>query len=283
MKIRLGRKTANRITLIVAYITLAVFLIWVLFPVYWMAVTSFKPDAELYRVKITLIPKKFILDHYIKILTDSPFPIQFRNSAVISTTTTLLSMVVGCLGAYSITRLQFKGRQLFARLLIFGYLIPPTLMFIPLFDVMQRVKLVDTVWALILAYLTFTVPFCTWLLISYFRTIPPELEEAALVDGATRIQTLLRITLPVSTPALVVVALFSFTLSWNEFLYALVLTTGQYTRTATVGINTMVAEDVFFWGMMMAASLVAAAPPLLMYLFAQKWVVGGLTLGAVKS
>ena len=262
---------------------LILFLIWSLFPFYWMLATSVKPNAEMYRVDVTLIPRTITMEHYEKIFFDSPFPTQFRNSLVISVTVTLLSMIIGSLTAYSITRLQFRGREIFARTLIFGYLVPATVLFIPIFALMQTLRLVNTIYALMLAYLTFTIPFCTWLLISYFRTIPQELDEAALVDGATRLQTLVLIILPLTAPALVVVALFSFTLSWNEFLYALVLTTTQYSRTATVGINTMVAEDVFFWGQMMAASVIAAMPPVLMYFFSQKWVVGGLTLGGVKG
>lgn len=283
MKLNFGHKLESRAFKIITYLALLALLLWSLFPFYWMLITSFKPDAEMYRVKVTFWPADFTLKHYEKIFFDSPFPVQFRNSIVISTATTLLSMVVGSLAGYSITRLRFRGREVFARILIFGYLIPASVLFIPIFDLMQRVRLNNTVYALMLAYLTFTVPFCTWLLISYFRTIPVELEEAALVDGANRIQILVRIILPLSTPALVVVALFSFTLSWNEFLYALVLTSNQYARTATVGINSMMAEDVFFWGQMMAASTIAALPPVIMYWFSQKWVVGGLTMGAVKA
>ena len=267
----------------ITYIALAILLIWSLFPFYWMLVTSVKPDVEMYRIDITFWPQNFTWDHYRKILFNTPFPIQFRNSLIVSTSTTLISMVVGSLGAYSITRLQFTGREILARLLIFGYLIPSVVLFIPMFDLMRRIGLIDTVSSLVLAYLTFTVPFCTWLLISYFRTLPIEMEEAALVDGANRLQTLIRIIIPLSAPALAVVALFSFTLSWNEFLYALVLTSNQNARTATVGINSLMAEDVFFWGQMMAASTISALPPVLMYFFSQKWVVGGLTMGAVKS
>ncbi len=283
MKIEMGRALENRLFLLLGYVLLILFLLWSLFPFYWLLVTSFKPDAEMYRVNITFFPKRFTLEHYQKIFFDSPFPVQFRNSLVISLAVTLLSMTFGSLAAYGITRLQFRGREIFARALIFGYLIPSTVLFIPLFALMQTFNLINTVFALMLAYLTFTIPFCTWLLIGYFRTIPTELDEAALVDGATRLQALVHIILPLTAPALVVVALFSFTLSWNEFLYALVLTSNQYARTATVGINTMVAEDVFFWGQMMAASAVAATPPVLMYFFSQKWVVGGLTLGSVKG
>ena len=278
-----GRQTEDRIFMAISYLVLAFFLVWSLFPFYWMLITSVKPDAEMYRVNVTFFPKTFTLKHFQKIFFDSPFPVQFRNSVIISVTVTLLSMIFGSLAAYSITRLRFLGREIIARSLIFGYLIPPTVLFIPIFALMQAFRLTNTVFSLMLAYLTFTIPFCTWLLISYFRTIPTELDEAALVDGATRLQALIHIILPLTAPALVVVALFSFTLSWNEFLYALVLTSNQYVRTATVGINSMMAEDVFFWGQMMAASAVAAAPPVLMYFFLQKWVVGGLTLGSVKG
>jgi multiple sugar transport system permease protein len=279
----IGRQTENRIFLALAYLVLFFFLVWSLFPFYWMLITSVKPDAEMYRVNVTFFPKTITLKHFQKIFFDSPFPVQFRNSVIISVTVTLASMIFGSLAAYSITRLQFRGREIFARSLIFGYLIPSTVLFIPIFALMNAFRLTNTVFSLMLAYLTFTIPFCTWLLISYFRTIPQELDEAALVDGATRLQALIHIILPLTAPALVVVALFSFTLSWNEFLYALVLTSNQYARTATVGINSMMAEDVFFWGQMMAASAIAAAPPVLMYFFLQKWVVGGLTLGSVKG
>ncbi len=283
MKFTQSHKFGDRVVLIIAYVILGLLLIWSLFPFYWMLATSVKPDAEMYRVNVTLIPQTFTGKHYYEILFDSPFPVQFRNSLIISVSTTFLSMAIGSLAAYGITRLEFKGRSLFSRVLIFGYLIPSTVLFIPIFALMQSLNLVNSVLSLILAYLTFTVPFCTWLLISYFRTIPTDLDEAALVDGASRLQALFYIILPLSAPALVVVALFSFTLSWNEFLYALVLTTNQYSRTATVGINTMLAEDVFFWGKMMAASVITATPPVVMYFFSQKWVVGGLTLGGVKA
>ena len=205
MKIQIGRKQEDRLAVTLAYVILVILLIWSLFPFYWMIATSLKPDAEMYRVKITLIPQTFTLAHYKKILLDSPFPVQFRNSLIVSVSTTLLSMIVGSLAAYSIARLRYRGRKIFARSLIFGYLIPPTVLFIPLFALMQSINLVNTVFSLMLAYLTFTVPFCTWLLISYFRTIPSELDEAALVDGATRLQALWHIVLPLSAPAMVVV------------------------------------------------------------------------------
>jgi multiple sugar transport system permease protein len=166
---------------------------------------------------------------------------------------------------------------------VFTYLVPQSLLFIPLFQVVASVGLSDTVGALILVYPTITLPFCTWLLMSYFKSIPLELEEAALIDGCNRLGVLLRIVLPLSTPAIVVVCLFSFTQAWNEFLYALVITNSLATRTVTVGLTQMLGEDVFYWGQMMAGALITALPPVLMYTLAQRLVIKGLIVGGVKG
>ncbi|PYM85761.1 MAG: hypothetical protein DME09_04545 [Candidatus Rokuibacteriota bacterium] len=194
-----------------------------------------------------------------------------------------VSLVFGCLGAYALARLRFRGRRLIARGLVFTYLVPPSLLFIPLFAMMSALSLVDTHQGLILAYLGFTVPFCTWLLMGYFRSVPLELEEAALVDGCTRLGALIRVVLPMSLPALAVVAFFSFTQAWNEFLYANVFVNSVEVRTITTGLTLFIVEDVFFWGPMMGAAFLSALPPLVVYLIFQRWVVKGLTLGAVKG
>ena len=170
-----------------------------------------------------------------------------------------------------------------ARGLVFTYLVPPSLLFIPLFAVMSTLRLIDTHEGLILAYLGFTVPFASWLLMGYFRSVPLELEEAALVDGCSRLGTLVRIILPMSLPALAVVAFFSFTQAWNEFLYATVFVNSVEVRTITTGLSLFIIEDVFFWGPMMGASVLSAIPPVAIYLVFQRWVVKGLTLGAVKG
>ena len=164
-----------------------------------------------------------------------------------------------------------------------SYLVPPSLLFIPLFAVLATLSLIDTHQGLILTYLGFSVPFCTWLLMGYFRTVPLELEEAALVDGCSRLGTLVRIILPMSLPALAVVAFFSFTQSWNEFLYANVFVNSVEVRTITTGLTLFIVEDVFFWGPMMGASFLSSLPPVLLYLVFQRWVVKGLTLGGVKG
>jgi len=262
---------------------LAVLLIWTLVPFYWMFATSIKKDREIYGFEATLIPRRPTLDSYRRLFVQTPFIKYMRNSTIIAVTTTVASLVFGSLGAYALARLRFPGRAIIARGLIFTYLVPQSLLFIPLFAVMSMLALIDTREGLILAYLGFTLPFCTWLLLGYFRSVPLELEEAALVDGCSHLGALVRIILPMSLPALAVVAFFSFTQAWNEFVYANVLTNSVDVRTITTGLTLFIVEDVFFWGPMMGAAVLATLPPVLVYLVFQRWVVKGLTLGAVKG
>jgi len=262
---------------------LVVMLVWTLIPFYWMVATSLKKDKEIYGFEATLIPRQPNLDAYRRLFAQTPFVLYLRNSTVIAVSTTVASLVLGCLGAYALARLRFRGRTFIARGLIFTYLVPQSLLFIPLFAVMAALALTDTLKGLTLAYLGFTLPFCTWLLLGYFRSVPLELEEAALVDGCSRLSALVRVILPMSLPALAVVAFFSFTQAWNEFLYANVFVNSVEARTITMGLTLFVVEDVFFWGPMMAAACLATVPPVAVYLVFQRWVVKGLTLGAVKG
>ena len=262
---------------------LVAFLVWTLVPFYWMVVTSLKKDKEIYGFEATLLPRQPNLDHYRRLFTQTPFVQYLLNSTIVAVSTTAASLVLACLGAYALARLRFPGRQIIARGLIFTYLVPSSLLFIPLFTVMSTLALIDTRRGLVLAYLGFTVPFCTWLLLGYFRSVPFELEEAALVDGCSRLSALVRIILPMSLPALAVVAFFAFTQAWTEFLYANVFVNSPDVRTITTGLTLFVVEDVFFWGPMMGAACLASVPPVLLYLIFQRWVVKGLTLGAVKG
>ena len=262
---------------------LAVLLVWTLLPFYWMIATSLKADREIYGFEATLYPHRPTLGAYARLFKTTPFMKYVRNSTIIAVGNTLASLALACLGAYALARLRFPGRSLIARGLVVTYLVPPALLFIPLFSVMSVLRLIDTHLGLILAYLSFSVPFSTWLLMGYFRSVPLELEEAALVDGCSRLGSLVRVILPMSLPALAVVTFFSFTQSWNEFLYANVFVNSVEVRTITTGLSLFVVEDVFFWGPMMGASFLSTLPPLIMYLIFQRWVVKGLTLGAVKG
>jgi multiple sugar transport system permease protein len=202
---------------------------------------------------------------------------------VLSLSTTFFTVTFAALAAYSITRLVFPGRKLLARGMVYTYLVPQSLLFIPLFGIMVDTGMDNSLVGLLIAYLGFTIPFCTWLLMGYFLSIPIELEEAALVDGCTRLGVLFRIIMPISLPALAVVAFFSFTLSWNEFLYAQVFTSDVDVKTIPTGITNFIVEDVFFWGPIMASTFLSAIPPLFVYFIFQRWLITGLTMGAVKG
>jgi multiple sugar transport system permease protein len=283
-----GRRSIGRGWMIATYIGLVIFLIWTLVPFLWMLLASLKTNKEIYD-DFTLVPKHLYFGHYVDLLRGSggskasgSFRQWLLNSTYISVTVTALSVALGALAAYSITRLHFTGRAMLARGLIFTYLIPNSLLFIPLFTIVARLHLVDTLQAMMLVYPTFTLPFCTWMMASYFRSIPIELEEAARVDGCTRIGSLFKVVLPLAAPAVAVVAIFAFTQSWNEFLYALVFTNSLSSRTVTVGLTQMLGEDVFFWGQMMAGALITAVPPVVLYMVAQRFVIRGLAAGGVK-
>jgi multiple sugar transport system permease protein len=280
-RVRAARRSIGRGWMIATYVGLVFFVIWTVVPFMWMILASLKTNKEIYD-QFTFLPNQLYFGHYASLM-GGKFAIWLRNSVYVSTVVTALSIVLGALGAYAITRLRFSGRRVVAIGLIFTYLIPQSLLFIPLFQVVARLQASDTLGALILVYPTITLPFCTWLLVSYFRSIPVELEDAAMIDGCTRVGVLFRIVLPLSAPAVAVVALFSFTQAWNEFLYALVFTNSLASRTLTVGLTQMLGEDVFYWGQMMAGALITALPPVIMYTLAQRLVVKGLVVGGVKG
>jgi multiple sugar transport system permease protein len=262
---------------------LLLMVLWTAIPFYWMIATSLKHDKEIYGYEATLIPEKPTLANYATVFRETPYMLYLRNSVVVAVGSTVLSMIIAVLAAYGIARLEFPGRALLARGLVFTYLVPTSLLFIPMFAMMSAFRLTDSLYGLTIAYLGFDVPFCTWLLMGYFRSVPVELEEAARVDGCNRIGALVRIVLPMSLPALVVVTFFSFTHAWNEFLYAHVFTSTTSARTVTTGLVNFMSQDVFFWGPLMASTVMSALPPVLMFLVFQRWVVKGLTLGGVKG
>jgi len=261
---------------------LALFTIWTLFPFVWIIKTSVTPNRAIYQ-EASLLPKHLTSAHYDYVVHKTKFVTYLKNSLIVATSTTLVAMAIGVLSAYALTRLAFRGRTFFARSIIVTYLVPGALLFIPVYQIARQLHLTNKASGLIVIYLIFSVPFCTWLAISYFNTIPTELEDAALVDGATRLQSLVRIIIPLALPALAVIALFAFTNAWNEFLFALLLIGRDSEKTVPAGLAGLINGDTFQWGELMAMSLLTSIPPIIIYIVAQKWVVSGLSGGAVKG
>jgi multiple sugar transport system permease protein len=270
---------------IAVHLLLLPFLVFALFPFYHMTVTSLKTDAELYdRTSVPLLIRQGVtLEHYQKLLWDTAFLTWTKNSLMITVIATSLSVVVGTIAAYALARLRFFGVSTFGTGIFVTYLVPTSLLFLPLAQVVNWVGLADSKWALVVTYPTFLVPFCTWLLMGYFRTVPKEVEECAMVDGATRVQALLRIVLPIAIPGLVCAILFAFTLSWNEFIYALTFTSSSEEFTASVGVTSeLIRGDIYFWGSLMAGAVLGSVPIVVIYVFFLDYYVSGLTAGAVK-
>jgi multiple sugar transport system permease protein len=269
---------------VTVYLPLCIFVFVLLFPFYWMAITSLKPDAELLsREGNPFWVVNPTLAHFRKLLFDTAYPDWMWNTVVISVVSTFASLLASVLAAYAIERLRFSGSRQVGLSIFLAYLVPPSILFIPLAFIVFKLGLFDTRWALILTYPTFLIPFCTWLLMGYFRTIPVELEECALIDGATRLQILVKIVLPLAVPGLISAGIFAFTLSWNEFIYALTFISSSENKTVPVGVITELVEgDVYHWGALMAGALLGSLPVAVMYSFFVEYYVSGMT-GAVKE
>ncbi len=263
----------------------SVVLIFALFPFYWMVVTSLKPNQELYSVTTNpLLVRKPTLDHFLYLFQRTLYSRWMLNSALVAVAATALSMTAATLAGYALARYRFPGANFLGWAIFITYLIPPTLLFLPLTQLVFQMGLGNKLLGLILVYPTFLIPFSTWLLIGYFRSIPADLEECAMIDGATRIQAFLRITLPLAIPGLLSVGIFSFTLSWNEFLYALAFISDPAAKTIPIGVTSeLVRGDVFFWGELMAGALLGSIPVAVIYSFFADYFVAGLTAGAVKG
>ena len=267
------------------YLPLACFVLILLFPFYWMTITAFKPNAELYNYKqySPFWISSPTLDNIRRLLFQTAYPTWLMTTMGVAVGATVLSLFASVLAAYAIQRLRFKGSEYVGLAIYLGYLVPPSILFIPLSTMVFKLGLFDTPLALILIYPTFLVPFCTWLLIGYFKSIPYEMEECALIDGATRLQILRRITLPLAIPGLISAGIFSFTLSWNEFIYALAFIQSSEKKTVPVAILTeLVSGDVYQWGALMAGSLLGSLPVAIFYSFFVDYYVSSLT-GAVKE
>ena len=270
--------------LVTLYMPLGVFVFVLLFPFYWMGTTALKPNAELLsRTGNPFWVTNPTLDHFYHLLFKTPYPEWMWNTVIVSVTSTFFSLAASVFAAYAIERLRFKGSKQVGLGIFLAYLVPPSILFIPLATIVFQLGLFDTRWALILTYPTFLIPFCTWLLMGYFRSIPFELEECALIDGATRWQILVKIILPLAVPGLISAGIFAFTLSWNEFIYALTFVSSSEVKTVPVGVITELVEgDVYHWGALMAGALLGSLPVAIMYSFFVEYYVSGMT-GAVKE
>ena len=283
MEARVGETFWKRVW--VFYVPLTMFLVVMLFPFYWMFIASIKPDQELYTIRMSpFLVREPTLEHWFFLFKETLFARWTWNTLFIAAASTVISLFCGVLAGYSLSRLKFPGSTSIGVSIFVTYLVPPTLLFIPLSRVITNLNLLDSPWALILSYPTILVPFSTWLLMGYFKTIPKELEECARIDGATRFQAFYKIILPLATPGILSAGIFAFTLSWNEFLFALVFISSPELKTVSVGvISELIRGDTFFWGSLMAGGLFGSIPVAIVYSFFVEHYVSGLTGGSVKG
>jgi multiple sugar transport system permease protein len=279
-----GPSIARRLLVgrIATYLALLVAVFLVLFPIYWMVITSLKLPREIYRVP-SLWPQVATWNNYRILLEDKGFLLAVRNSLLVAGSVTVISVFISSLAAYSLARFRYRFRGLVGRLILFAYLTPTTLLFIPLSILMARLGLGNSLHGLILVYLTFSLPLSTWLLQGYFRGVPRELEEQGMIDGLTRFGALVRIVIPLSAPGIAAVAIFTFTGAWNELLLALVLITSESQRTTPLALNYLITSDVLPWGPLMAGAVLSSLPLMILYFVAQRFMVQGMTAGSVKG
>jgi multiple sugar transport system permease protein len=272
----------TRASKLLTYGFLALFVAMVAIPLYWMVTTAIKTNKELYE-DFSYFPRQPTLENFQRVIVREGLLANIRNSFTVAMSTTIITVIVSAMAACSIVRYRYRGRDWIGRLILFKYLLPSAMLFVPLYVIVTTLGIGNTQQGLALTYLTITIPFCTWMMMGYFRGVPLELEEQAMVDGCTKMGAMLRILLPLSAPGLVAAAIFSFTLAWNEFLLALVITTDQRTMTVPIKLSMMVVGDQYIWGQLMAGAVLASIPVGLLYFIGQRFVVQGLAAGAVKS
>jgi multiple sugar transport system permease protein len=272
----------TRASKLLTYGFLALFVAMVAIPLYWMVTTAIKTNKELYE-DFSYFPRQTTLENFQRVIGREGLLANIRNSFTVAMSTTIITVIISAMAACSIVRYRYRGRDWIGRIILFKYLLPSAMLFVPLYVIVTALGIGNTQQGLVLTYLTFTIPFCTWMMMGYFRGVPIELEEQAMVDGCTKMGAMLRVLLPLSAPGLVAAAIFSFTLSWNEFLLALVITTDQRTMTVPIKLSMMVVGDQYIWGQLMAGAVLASIPVGVLYFIGQRFVVQGLSAGAVKS
>lgn len=272
----------NSLWRVISIVIVAGLFLQILFPLYFMTITAFKVEREIYS-DFTWFPHDPTLNNFVQVVTQFRIPIYIRNTLIVALSTTTIVVVVSVMAGYALTRLRFPGRAILARGVLFVYLIPGALMLIPMYLIIVKLRLQDTYLGLILANMSFAVPFCTWLMMGYLRSINAEMEEASLIDGCTRLMSLWYIVIPLSIPGIATAAIFIFNNVWNEFIFALILTQDVSKRMISVGLTNFYSVDIYMVGPMMAGSLFAMAPVVILYIIAQRYVVSGLAAGAVKG
>jgi multiple sugar transport system permease protein len=254
------------------------------FPLLWMAITSIKPQDELFQIPPRILPSSVTLAAYVSLLADTPFLSYFGNSVILASSTTLVVVAVGTLGAFSLVRFSYRGRETLAGLVLFTYLLPSVVLIIPVYLLMVRAGLANTLSSLVIAYTTFALPYALWLLRSFMAGIPADLEAAALIDGASRIGAFFDVILPQALPGIISTALFTFILAWNEYLYALVLISSDSVRPLTTGVmNMLITSFNIEWSLLMAASVMMSLPLIVIFAFLQSFLTSGFGAGGVKG
>ena len=277
-----SRKTSKAIKMTTTYVILIISLLWTIFPLYWMVKSSFTIDKEMYVARPALFDIAFTTEHYVDLMVNAKFLVNLGNSLMIAAITTIFGLTVSIFASYAMTRLKYPGRKFFSSTVIISYLLPTAVLFIPMYIFVSKLGLGGTRWAMLVIYPTFVVPYCCYMLRSYFTAIPYALEEAALIDGCTRLQSLRHIVVPIALPGIAVTATFAFTMSWNEYLYAMIMTTSMKEMTATVAISSWKYGDIVNWGRIMAGCVVASLPVTIIYIIAQSLLVSGKADGSVK-
>jgi len=278
-------RLSKRGKLVLNHLSIIPFLLFALFPLYWMIVTSFKKNSELYDLSSIpfWIQKGVTFDHYLYLFQKTDFLIWLMNTVIVSLLPTLIALCVSLPAAYALARLKFRGAELCGTAIFAIYLMPPALLFIPLVKVVSFLKLSNTLWSLIITFPTFMIPFSTWMLSAYFRTLPREIEESALIDGCTRLQMIRKIVIPLSIPGVITCSFFSFLLAWENLIYVVTFVSSSTKKTISAGVVTeLIRGDVFYWGSLMAGVVTASIPVVIAFVFLMDYYVSGLTAGATK-
>lgn len=277
------RKLRKKLPVIIHRIVLIFYILGAALPIYWMLNTSFKTQGEIYSKVPTIFPKNFIIDNYIKVLSDEKFLISVKNSLVTALVVVVIGIMIAFPVAYSLTRKQFLGRRTYSKVILFSYLLPVSLMYLPMYMVVSKLGLVNNTAALYLVYPSFVLPYCAWILMPHVGAVPTSIEEAGLIDGCTQFGVMYRIVFRLAVPGIVSTAIFAFANCWGEYMYALVMLTSSEHITVPIYLNNLIIGDMFPWGEIMAGGVMACVPVFLLYMFSSGFLSGDRTAGGVKG